>query len=138
MTFIDMEITRRQFVARYRNLGRTQLPALADAYGLDMDVAEHWADQADREAEQQIAAVRPPVAAGGGIEGAVALYAAPSSLSHSAAATLTFPGGAFLTGAACTAAPGFSSDPVGSRRGSGAAAAPSHAVASDNFQGDRA
>lgn len=77
MTFVDLEITRRQFAARYVNLGRGKLDHLASVYGLDGDVAAHWADQIDR--EQEIAAVRIPFP-GGGIEGTAGLTpAAPST-----------------------------------------------------------
>lgn len=77
-----MEITRRQFAARYVNFGRALLGALADMYGIDSDIAEHWAYAIDRETDQQIADARPR-------------DGRPS-------------------GAACTAAPGFS--PFASRR----------------------
>lgn len=110
--FGDMEITRRHFAARYVNVGRAMLGALADMYGIDSDIAEHWADAIDRETDQQIAAIRVPLSTGGGIEGADAPFAVPSTLSHSAVPTRS--GGAGLPGVACTAAPGFS--PFSSRR----------------------
>lgn len=106
MSFIDMEITRRAFAARYAVVRRSYLALLARDHGVDLYLAEHWADQIDRENEQLSAA------------------------SHPAAS----PGGAQLSGAVCTSgvlgAPDFSqSHPVGSRRGSGAAAPPSSAAA---------
>jgi hypothetical protein len=101
VTFVDMEITRRQFAARYGVVGRALLGQLADMFGVDIDIAEGWADAIDRETDMQIAAARLPVS-GGGKEGAAsATPAVPSILSH----------------------------PVGSRRGSGAAASPSSAAA---------
>ena len=113
MSFVDLEITRRQFAARYVNGGRAMLGALADMYGIDSDIAEHWADAIDRETDQQIAVSAPAYSADGGIEGAaLATIAVPSTPSHSAVPTRS--GGAGLTGAACTAAPGFS--PFSSRR----------------------
>lgn len=130
MSFVDMEITRRQFAARYANVGRAMLGMLADMYGVDIDVAENWADAINREAEQEIAATGCKSV--GGIEGAAsATIAAPSNHSHSAVLDPEVSrSGARLTGAACTAAPGFSpSYPVGSRRGSGAAAIPPDAAA---------
>lgn len=106
MSFIDMEITRRAFADRYVNVGRAMLGTLADIYGVDIDVAENWADAIDREAIPNSAGLDPEVSRSG----------------------------ARLTGAACTAAPGFSpSYPVGSRRGSGAAAIPPDAAAPDTF-----
>lgn len=79
MSFVDMEITRRQFAARYVNVGRAMLATLADMYGLDVDVAENWADAIDRETELQIAAVRLPLSQGGGIAGvAFATTATPA------------------------------------------------------------
>ena len=111
MSFVDMEITRRQFAARYVNVGRAMLATLADIYGLDADVAENWADAIDREAEQVIVATR--FAAVGGIEGMATANAIPSPRSDRAAPCPE-------------AAPGLSHPvpyPVGSRRGSGAVAA---------------
>lgn len=106
MSFVDMEITRHHFATRYANVGRAMLGALADMYGVDIDVAENWADAIDREANQNSAALDPE---------------APRS-------------GAEPSGAACTAAPGFfHSSPVGSRRGSGAAAIPPHAAAPEQY-----
>lgn len=107
MSFIDMEITRQQFAARYVNVGRAMLGTLADMYGIDIDIAEHWADAIDREADQQIAVSSTPFDS-----------AVPTRSS-----------GASLTGAACTAAPGFSPFPsrrVATRfgRGGGPCAAP--------------
>ena len=79
MSFVDMEITRRHFAARYVHLGRAKLATLADIYGLDVDVAENWADAIDRETELQIAAVRLPLSQGGGIAGvAFATTATPA------------------------------------------------------------
>jgi hypothetical protein len=69
MSFVDHVISQRQFAARYRNFGRPMLANLADLYCTDLDQAERWADEIDREDEQQIAAVRPPE--GGGIAGVV-------------------------------------------------------------------
>jgi hypothetical protein len=69
MSFIDMEITRRQFEDRYINVGRAMLGTLADICCVDFDTAERWADEIDREAGMLIAADRPIA---GGIEGAVA------------------------------------------------------------------
>ena len=119
MSFIDMEITRRQFAARYVNVGRAMLGTLADMYGIDSDIAEHWADAIDRETDQQIAVPAPAYSADGGIEGAaLATIAVPSTLSHSAVPTRS--GGAGLPGVACTAdvsgAPGFPPFPSPSRR----------------------
>ncbi|PZQ20093.1 hypothetical protein [Sphingobium yanoikuyae] len=51
MTFVDMEITRRQFADRYGNVGRVMLADLAEIHGIDFDLAEHWADVIDREHE---------------------------------------------------------------------------------------
>lgn len=102
MSFVDMMITRRHFTARYVHLGRALLGDLAVAYGIDFDLAEQWADDIDRESFTQSAALDPEA-------------------SH---------GGAGPSGAACTAAPDFSHNyPVGSRRGSGAAASPLAAAA---------
>lgn len=67
MSFIDMEITRRQFEARYVNVGRAMLGTLADICCVDFDQAERWADEIDREAGILIAADRPIA---GGNEGA--------------------------------------------------------------------
>ncbi|WP_289144977.1 hypothetical protein [uncultured Sphingobium sp.] len=106
MSFIDMEITRRHFATRYVNVGRAMLANLADMYGVDFDVAENWADAIDREAIPNSATLDPED-------------------SRSGAEPL---------GAACTAAPSFShSYPVGSRRGSGAAAIPPAAAAPEQF-----
>lgn len=66
MSFIDMEITRRQFEARYVNVGRAMLGTLADICCVDFEQAERWADEIDREAEILIADL--PIA--GGNEGA--------------------------------------------------------------------
>lgn len=67
MSFIDMEITRRQFEARYVNVGRAMLGTLADICCVDFEQAERWADEIDREAEILIAADLPIA---GGNEGA--------------------------------------------------------------------
>ncbi|MES2157499.1 MAG: hypothetical protein V4512_06815 [Pseudomonadota bacterium] len=133
MSFIDMEITRRQFAARYVNLGRAMLAMLADIYGVDFDVAENWADAIDREAQVQIVA-------DAGIDGDIGgdagfCPASPPHHSHSAALDPEAShSGAEPLGAACTAAPSLShSYPVGSRRGSGAATVSPGAAAPDNF-----
>lgn len=70
MSFVDHMITRRHFEARYRNVGRVMLFELADMYGLDPDRAELWADEIDRDIDNQIAAASP--LAGSGIAGAAA------------------------------------------------------------------
>lgn len=105
MSFVDMEITRRQFADRYGNVGRVMLADLAEIYGIDFDLAEHWADAIDREHETS-ADFYPKASQAG---------AAPS-------------------GAACIAAPGLShSSSVGSQDGSGAAALPPVAAAPGQF-----
>lgn len=50
-----MSITRRQFAARFVNLGRPMLGQLADMYGIDIDIADQWASAIEREQDQQIA-----------------------------------------------------------------------------------
>ena len=75
MSFVDMTITRRQFEARYNQVGRALLANLADIFGVDFDTAEHWADEIDRDTQQQIAAA--PLS-GGGMAGAVPIAAAPA------------------------------------------------------------
>lgn len=74
-----MQITRRHFEARYNQMGRCMLAALAETYGVDPDTAEHWADEIDRETEKQIAAVQTPLL-GNGIagSGAAGLGVAPA------------------------------------------------------------
>lgn len=92
MSFVDMVITRRQFAARYANVGRAMLGQLADIYGVDIDLAEHWADEIDRECECAARLPQAPL------------------------------GGANLAGAACIAAPVLSSPlAVGSHDGARAA-----------------
>ena len=76
MSFIDMEITRRQFEVRYINVGRAMLGTLADICCVDFDQAERWADEIDREAGILIAA---DSSVAGGIEGAGALTPVPST-----------------------------------------------------------
>jgi hypothetical protein len=122
MSFIDMVITRRQFAARYQNVGRSMLGQLADIYGLDINLAEHWADEIDREAEQEIAATSRALR--GGIEGAAPEFAVPSTQSNSVAPyPAASPGGANLAGAGCTAAPVLSIPAAfGSHGGTGVAA----------------
>lgn len=107
MSFIDLEITRRQFTARYVNVGRCMLDNLANMYGVDLDIATNWADAIDREAEQIAAATAPRSLGGGGIEGAATPpAAAPSSLPSSAAfGSHGGPGAADLS----PAAPAYSS-----------------------------
>lgn len=105
MTFVDMEITRRHFAARYGNVGRVMLADLAEIYGIDFDVAENWADAIDR--EHDTSADQYPKASQAGAD---------------------------TSGAACTAAPGLShNSSVGSQDGSGAAAFPPVAAAPEQF-----
>lgn len=67
MSFVDHVIAKRQFAARYRNVGRAMLANLADMYCTGMVEAERWADEIDRETDNQIAAASP--LSGGGIAG---------------------------------------------------------------------
>ena len=78
MTFVDMIITRRHFEARYNQVGRCMLADLAEIFGITFDTAERWADETDRDTQDQIAASGP--LNGGGIagEGAQAISAAPA------------------------------------------------------------
>ncbi|KEZ00625.1 hypothetical protein AI27_17975 [Sphingomonas sp. BHC-A] len=70
MTFVDMTITRRHFEARYNQVGRPMLADLAEIFGVDFDVAENWADEIDRETNEQIAAATRPLSGGGETAGA--------------------------------------------------------------------
>ncbi|AYO78337.1 hypothetical protein [Sphingobium yanoikuyae] len=101
MSFIDMEITRRQFEVRYINVGRAMLGTLADICCVDFDQAERWADEIDREAGILIAADRPIA---GGIEGAVAPVS-PVPSTHSQSVAFGSQGGSGAAPAAA-AAPG--------------------------------
>jgi len=99
MSFIDMEITRRQFEDRYINVGRAMLGTLADICCVDFDQAERWADEIDREAGLLIAADRPIA---GDIEGAAAPVSPVPSTSFSSVGSQDGSGAA----PAAAAAPG--------------------------------
>ena len=85
MTFVDMSITRRHFEARYNQVGRCMLADLAEIFGLDFDTAEHWADEIDRETNEQIAAACRPLSGGGSTAGAGATAHRPASASSPSA-----------------------------------------------------
>lgn len=70
MTFVDMTITRRHFEARYNQVGRCMLADLAQIFGVEFETAEHWADEIDRETNEQIAAACRPLSGGGSTAGA--------------------------------------------------------------------
>jgi len=73
MSFVDMTITRRHFEARYNQVGRCMLADLAEIFGIGFDLAENWADEIDRETQQQIAAAPRPLSGGGATAGATDL-----------------------------------------------------------------
>jgi hypothetical protein len=73
MSFVDLTITRRHFEARYNQVGRCMLADLAEIFGLDFDVAENWADEIDRQTQQQIAVAFRPLSGGGATAGAADL-----------------------------------------------------------------
>jgi hypothetical protein len=78
VTFVDMQITRRHFEARYNQMGRCMLANLPETYEVDFDTAEYWADEIDRETENQIAVAQSPLGHGIAGSGAKGPGAAPA------------------------------------------------------------